>query len=503
MEVYGLAKFKKCEDLRGCLIPIESYKDIPFNIDRVFFIKNMDNIPRGFHAHKKTTQAIFPIVGSFTIDLTDGDKTESFHLDSDQKALIIPTYTWLSMHSFTSDCVIVVLCSYPYDEKEYIRNYDDYKATLIERKSKNTIKTFDLTKQTYAIRSQIDLKIRDLIDNSRFVLGPELESFETAFAHYNDIKHCVGVSNGTSALIIALKALKLQSGDKVIVQSNTYIAAPLAVEQCGLQIKIVDVDADLNLDLQALEEALTEDVKAVIVVHLYGMSPDMNKMMSLKEKYGFYLIEDAAQAHGSTFDGKKLGTFGDLGCFSFYPSKNLGCFGEGGCIVTNNDDYAQYARLYRNYGSVERYQWEIKGSNERMHNIQAAILHLKLPYLDQWNENRNAIARIYDEYLSGLKQISVPNLHPLLYRNYHLYVVLTPLRDLLQHYLQKQGIVCAIHYPETFYKSPAFAGLNHLHFKADTYKEQLLSLPIYPEMPIEHAKIICGQIKNFFHVHIK
>lgn len=500
MDKIQFLNFKKNSDVRGSLVPVESYKDIPFNIDRLFYIKDMDKFPRGFHSHKKTVQVLVPISGSFSIELMDGFETRNYELKECNVGLLIPRNIWLKMENFSDDCIILVLCSYKYDEEEYIRNFGDFVKYNSELNNKEQIKCFDLSEQTEALRFELNQKISAILDSGNFILGEELNIFESNFENYLGSKYCVGLSNGTSALVCALKALKLKEEDEVIVQSNSYIAAPLAVQLCNLKIKIINTDSNLNIDLVSLEKSITQRTKAVVVVYLYGMSPNMDKLLELKKKYGFYLIEDAAQAHGSSYKNKKLGTFGDIGCFSFYPSKNLGCFGDGGCIVTDNQDYYEYIRRYRNYGSVNKYEWEIKGSNERMDTVQAAILNVKLKYLDEWNEKRNKLADIYNTLLDSIEGITIPQNSKYSYRNYHLYVILVENRDDLIKYLETNNISCAIHYPETFYKSSAFKELNKLNFNSDIYKNKLLSLPMYPELDQNSVYTVCSKIKQFYEI---
>lgn len=493
-----LINFKKRTDIRGSLIPIEGYKDVPFNIERIFYIKDMDKLPRGFHAHKKSIQVLIPLTGSFDIELTDSFEIFNYHLNKDDQGLLVPVNMWLKMENYSSDCIILIICSYEYDENEYIRNFGDFIKHQQERKE--SIKIVDLSEQhnNPKLMGEIHRKMKEIINNNNFVLGSELELFEKRFAEYNNSNYCVGLSNGTAAIICALKALNLEPCSEIIVQSNTYIAAPLAIEACGHKIKIVDIDCNLNMNLDLLENALTQSTKVVLIVHLYGGSPDMYRLLELKRKWGFYLIEDAAQAHGSTFDGKKLGTFGDIGCFSFYPTKNLGCFGEGGCIITDNKNHYNYIKKYRNYGSEEKYIWELKGCNERMHNIQASILNVKLEYLDMWNNKRRLLAEIYNKLLKNINEITIIQDHPLLNRNYHLYVILVDRRTELMKYLAENNIQTTIHYPQTFYKSSAFVELNNNTFLADNNKHKLLTLPLYPELTEQTAQYICEKIKMFY-----
>ena len=498
--------FKKHCDKRGNLVPVESNKDIPFQIERIFYIKDVDSFPRGFHAHEKSKQVLVAQKGSFVLELNDGEQTTKYKLDKDNEGIYIPTYTWLKMRKFSDDCIILVICSYHYDEAEYIRNYGDFlrkKTAYIESREKE-IKCFDLKPHIESMRPSIDAEIKKVIDNCQFVLGPQLQAFENNFAKYIGAKHCVGVSNGTSAIVAALKAIASTEKNKeitVFLQSNTYIAAALAASQCGFPIEIVDIGETLNMDLNKLEDLLEKDkdkdcIKIVILVHLYGTCCDMERVLQLRDQYGFYIVEDAAQAHGSQFQNKLLGNWGDVGCFSFYPSKNLGSIGEGGAICTNNQDIANYVRKYRNYGSVDRYHWEIQGANERMHNIQASVLNIMIPRLDEWNAKRQIIAEVYDSCLVGNSHITIPKQSPGLVCNYHIYPILVcaKIRDRLRDYLAERGIQTAIHYPITFYKSPAFKELNNITTKADEVCKQIISLPIYPEMPLEKVHIVCKYV---------
>ena len=499
--------FKKVKDLRGNLIAIDSINDLPFDIKRIFYINNVDNLPRGFHSHKKCEQILVPIQGSFDlhVELKSGEK-KVFTLNKDNVGLYIPILSWISMENFSSGCILMVICSYKYDEDEYIRNYGDYLEIIREEKKKDKlIKNFDLTIQTKKYKKEIMNKIEDIIDNNSFTLGKELKEFENNFANYNNVKYCVGVSNGTSALKIAYHALELDSDNiEIIVQANTYIAVPLVVNELKLKMNIIDIDENLLLDLNKLELFLDENKEnnktyVLFLVHLYGYCVNMNKLMELKEKYNFYLIEDTAQAHGSEFNGKKLGSFGEIGCFSFYPSKNLGAYGEGGAIITNKESYYNYALKYRNYGCIAKYEWEIKGFNERMHNIQSAILDIKLKYLDSCNENRRKLANIYIENLKDNKLIKIPKLHENCKSNYHLFVIITNKRDELKEYLEENNVQCAIHYPRAFYKSEAFKELNDLHLdNMEELKDNLLSLPMYPELEEEKVIHICELINNYY-----
>jgi dTDP-4-amino-4,6-dideoxygalactose transaminase len=509
MAKYNKYTFKINSDLRGSLIAVDSEFDLPFQIKRFFYISNLDNLERGFHAHRKCEQILFPIQGSFTLILDDGIEEEEFYLDKPNEGIYVPLFTWLKMKNFSSDCIIMVICSYKYDENEYIRDHDVFLEEIKKNKSICKISNFSLKEQTKLIKNEIINKIDDIIDSNEFVMGFDVLNFEKEFAKYNQSNYCIGVSNGCSALKIALKSLNLNNY-KVITQANTYVAVPLVCEELNIPYDLIDIDDNLLMNLDKLEEYLLTNNKesdlwyeskndfVVIIVHLYGNCVDMNRILELKNKYNFKLIEDSAQAHGSTFNGKKLGTFGDLGCFSFYPSKNLGAFGEGGAIVTNNEKYEKYCRMYRNYGSIERYKWEIIGANERMHNLQGGILSVKLKYLDDWNIKRNFISQIYNQNIKENKLLKI--LKPInnCSSNNHLFVLIVKNRDELKKYLEENNIMCAIHYPKPFYDEFAYQHKKEKFEKMELYKDKLLSLPMYPELSIKNVLIICDMINKYY-----
>ena len=493
--------FKKISDLRGELVAIDAEFDLPFDIKRIFYIKNMDEIERGFHAHRKCVQVLVPIQGNFTLKLFDGENHSELYLDKSNQGVIVPLYHWLSMSNFSSDCIIMVICSYKYDEKEYIRNYNIFLKEIKEKKKQKSIVNFSLKKQSQLIKREVIKKIEEVIDNTTFVMGKDVMNFENNFSNFIGCNYTVGVSNGCAALKIAIKSLQLKN-PKILTQANTYVAVPLVCEESNIPYDIIDIDDNLLLDLEKLDIYLNnynqnkEDI-VLIVVHLYGNSIDWDKLRVLKEKYNFKVIEDAAQAHGSSFKHIKLGNFGDLGCFSFYPSKNLGAFGEAGAIVTNNPKYAKYARYYRNYGSLKKYEWEICGGNERMDNIQGAILNIKLKYLQQWNNQRVTIANIYKKNLKNTKIRLLKNIENC-QSNYHLIIIISEKRDALKKYLEKNNISCAIHYPKPFYETNAYKNkLLQYCEKMEKYKNNLLSLPMYPELDEKSVLFICEKINQF------
>jgi dTDP-4-amino-4,6-dideoxygalactose transaminase len=317
-----------------------------------------------------------------------------------------------------------------------------------------------------------------VLEKGHYILGQQLERFEQAFASYHSARYCIGVSNGLDAIIMALKALNLAPGSEVIVPSNTYIATILAVIACGLTPVLAEPDIrSYNIDPDRIEEAITPRTKVLLVVHLYGKVCDMDRIMAIKQKHGLYLIEDCAQAHGATYDNKLAGTFGEMGAFSFYPTKNLGALGDAGGIICNDEGYKDTLVPLRNYGSNRKYYNDIVGYNNRLDEMQAAFLSVKLKRLDHMNRHRNKLAGLYLTHLSSGYILPVKDER--YYDVYHIFNIRHPKRDDLQQYLQDKGIGTVIHYPVPPHRQKALADM----FKgkdypvADEIHNTTLSLP--------------------------
>lgn len=478
-------------DERGQLTSMEVVNNLPFEVERIFFIKCNSGFNRGNHAHKNCYELLIPISGSFTLELENGNYKTTLECNNSKDGIIVNPLVWLTITNVSTDCIILAICSHKYTQEENIKNRKE-----LEDAQEKPITFCDIGNKH--IRHLIHDKLSQIIKNDDYVLGQQLKDFENNFAKYNNINHCVGVNNGSAALLCAIKSLKLAPGDTILIQANAFIAAPLAINECGCKIKIVDIDENLCIDLTDLETKIDHSVKAVIVVHLYGNCCDMEKLINIINKHSLYLIEDSAQAHGATFKNKKLGTFGHLGCFSFYPSKNLGGIGEGGCVITNDSTLDEFIRKYRNYGGLNKYEHDIIGLNYRLENIQAAVLDIKLKYLDEWNLKRNIIAQIYNENLKYIHQISIPTPNSEGFHIYHLYVILSQDRDNLKKYLYEHQIPVSIHYPLPFYKTQAFKELNDIETRADVYSSKLLSLPMHPNLTIDECLKICFLIKDFY-----
>lgn len=365
---------------------------------------------------------------------------------------------------------------------------------------KKEIKFLDLNEAYIEIKPNIDNAISRVVSSNNYILGKEVEQFENNWANFCQSKYAIGLSNGLDSLILALRAIGIRSGDKVLVPSHTFIATWLAVLSVGGVPVPIDVDCNTyNIDLSKIEESISNDVKAIIVVHLYGQPVDLDGISSLAKKYKLDLIEDAAQAHGASYKGKKIGSHSDLVCWSFYPGKNLGAFGDAGAITTNREDLAKKIKKLRNYGCVSKYDNELIGYNNRLDELQAAILSEKLKVLEKWNERRRKIAMKYQD---GLKDSNI--ITPLIQKNsisaWHLYVIRCEHRDDLKKELSKAGIQTLIHYPipPASQNSMKSLKLNPKNYPVtNQIKSSILSLPIGPHLKEKDCEYIINKIKDF------
>ena len=360
------------------------------------------------------------------------------------------------------------------------------------------IKFLDLHKINQRFKSEIDLAIREVLESGWYLLGEKNKAFEENFAKYCETKFSVGCANGLDALHLAIRAYDFPKDSEIIVPANTYIASILAISNCGLKPILVEPNLETyNIDVDLIEAKITEKTKAIVVVHLYGQAVEMEKIWELAKKYNLKIIEDCAQAHGAIYQGKKVGNLGDIGCFSFYPGKNLGALGDGGSITTNDEEVAIKIRAIANYGSLIKYENIYKGLNSRLDEIQAAILDLKLQFLDADNQQRREIAKIYRENIKNEK-IVLPKLYKEESHVWHLFVIRTKDRDKLQEYLKIKGIQTLIHYPIPPHKQNAYKEWNNLSFPiTEKIHKEVLSLPISPAMNKEEAFYI-AQILNEF-----
>ena len=358
----------------------------------------------------------------------------------------------------------------------------------------------DLKAQYLALKSEIDPAIQSVINETAFIGGKYVEGFEKAYAEKYGMKHCISCANGTDAIYITLKALGIGFGDEVITVANSWISTSETISQAGARPVFVDIDDYFHIDPSQIEAKITKKTKAVIPVHLFGQPADIKAVRAICEKRNLYLIEDCAQSHFATVQGKKTGTFGIAGTFSFYPGKNLGAYGDAGAIVTDDDEFARNARLYANHGSLQKHIHEIEGINSRLDSIQAVVLQAKLKHIDDWNKARNSHALKYNDLLGDLGQIKCPKLRPDAFHIFHLYVIRASRRDDLAAFLKTKGVFTGIHYPTALPFMPAYRYLRHRPADfpvAHQCQDEILSLPMYPELTDEQISYVADSIKEF------
>ena len=357
----------------------------------------------------------------------------------------------------------------------------------------------DLKAQYLNLKDEFDAAVAGVMSETAFISGKYAAAFENDFAAYLGVNHCIACANGTDAIEIALKAAGIEPGDEVLLPANTFIATAEAISNIGAKPIFVDIEPVFyNIDPAKIEEKITPRTKAIIAVHLYGLPAEMDEIMSIARKHGIKVLEDSAQAHGATYRGQKVGSFGDAATFSFYPSKNLGAFGDAGAIVTNNKEIAARAHLIANHGQSAKNRHTIEGRNSRMDGIQAAILSVKLPHLESWLEARRANARIYNDLLreTGLMLPVAPE-HSR--HTYHLYVVQVPDRDSVQAKLGETGIESGVHYPIALPFMEAYAHLGHEPPDFPVSHSQMgriLSLPMYAELNEQQIEHVCSTLKT-------
>lgn len=358
--------------------------------------------------------------------------------------------------------------------------------------------------QFYSHQEEIEAAVLRVMRGNRFILGAEVEALEAEFANYIGIEHAIGVANGTDALELALRSLGIGRGDEVITVSHTAVATVAAIEAAGATPVFVDVEPNYyTMDANQLSGVLSERTKAVIAVHIYGQAADICAIQQFCSANKLYFIEDVSQAHGAKFQGRRLGSFGDVACFSCYPTKNLGAIGDAGLIATNNDDIAARLKGLRTYGWIDHhYVSEFAGRNSRLDEIQAAILRVKLRYLDQSNSDRQKIARTYTEALSGLTNINMPLVRLEAEHVHHLFVVESDTRDELVKFLASHEVMAGIHYPLPVHLQPAYFGRIRTSSNmrvTEQISNRIISLPMYPELGDNSQDIIIKLIKSFYH----
>lgn len=359
----------------------------------------------------------------------------------------------------------------------------------------------DLVRQNKIYKKELMETIENIIDTASFIYGPQLLTFEKNFAAFCEKKYSVGLNSGTDALMLALLAYGVRSGDEVITVPNSYFSTAMVISNIGAVPVFVDMNPKTyNIDITHIEEKITKKTKAIIPVHLYGQAADMDPIVALAKKYNLTIIEDSCQAHGAKYKGKSL-PYTETGAFSFYPGKNLGAFGDGGAVVTNNIEIREKLEYLRNDGAKKKYEHKIFGYKSRLDTLQAAILSLKLKYLNNFVEKRRKAADLYNKKLAGIKGITTPQEADYAYHVYHIYAILSDKRDQLQEYLLKADVQTVIHYPTPIHLQDPYLKLG---FKegdfplSESHSKHVLSLPIFPEIEKEEIYYICDKVREFY-----
>jgi dTDP-4-amino-4,6-dideoxygalactose transaminase len=368
----------------------------------------------------------------------------------------------------------------------------------------------DLKAQYRSIKLEILEVIEKILEDCSFIKGPYVKAFESGFARLHDVKFCIGTSSGTDSLHLALLALDVGAGDLVILPVNTFFATAEAVSLCGGVPVFVDCNDHFNIDIQKIEEVFERrkdsKIKAVMPVHLYGQSADMKEILELSVKYDLKILEDACQAHLAKYElggqgFKGVGSIGNIGTFSFFPGKNLGAYGEAGAVVTNDEGLYEKMKLIHNHGSKVRYHHDVIGHNYRMEAIQGAVLSVKLKYIEEWTQRRQKNADIYNELLKNVDEVTAPETKKGRTHSFHLYVIRCKDRDALKRYLEEHGIATGLHYPVPLHLQPAY---EHLGYRrgdfpvAEKMADEILSLPMYPELTENQIDYVVDNIKNFY-----
>ena len=365
-----------------------------------------------------------------------------------------------------------------------------------------TVPFFDITRQNQALKKELDAAIAEVVSSGRFILGETVASLEKELAAYCGAKYALGVASGTDALHLALKACGVKQGDEVITAPFTFVATAEAIAYCNAKPVFVDIEPKtFNIDPEKLEKKITKKTKAILPIHLYGQSCEMDKITQISTKYNLKVIEDCAQAIGAEYDGKKVGSFGDAGCFSFFPTKNLGCFGDGGAITTNDDKIYAELKALRNHGSRKSYHYDIVGHNSRLDALQAAILRVKLPHIGTFSHNRAKNSGLYRQSLSKNHKVTLPFEHPKAKHVFNQYTIRAKERDALHGFLKEKGVGAMIYYPLSLHLQKAFASLGYEPGdfpESEAAQNEVLSLPIFPELAKNEIEEVCAAINEFY-----
>ena len=485
------------------LIVAQSGKEIPFHVKRNYLVVTAD-IPqsRGAHAHKKLWQLITLAHGEAQISFEGVTGTHQFTLDHYQQGIIVPPGFWRDI-TMKPHTMLSVLASDEYNEQDYIRDYDEFQQWLALTQTINHVSFTALHRCHENLRLPIERALMQELASNDFIKGDTVDLFEKNFALYCNVKHAIGCGNGLDALYLALRAQGIGENDEVIVPANSFIASALAVEKCGAKSVFIDCDNQgYGLDIEQLQQTITPQCKAIIAVHLYGIPLDMDRVMAVADKHQLFVLEDAAQAHGADYKGRKVGSLGHAAAFSFYPTKNLGALGDGGAVVTDDDELARKIRLLGNYGSEVKYQYQQAGINSRLDSMQAAVLNTKLAYLDEWNRKRRLLAEIYHNELASCDGVILPAITDNVTPVWHLYPIRlkqanADMREALLNHLTQHNIDYGLHYPVPIHQTAAYNKQQSFP-NTENLAVSEVSLPMSPFLTTDEIYYVCKKIKEFY-----
>ncbi len=487
----------------GILGVAEVSKHIGFPVHRAYYIRDVPRgSGRGGHGHKALRQAFLCLRGSFSLSITRHGHTETVVLDRPDVAAVVEPGCWRDLADFSDDSVVMVLASDEYDEADYIRSYHDFLRWEAEAEPVRAVPYLDLSRGAREMTAELELVTRRVIRSGHFIGGAEVERFETRFAAYCGAGQMIGAGNGLDALVLALRAWDIGPGDEVVMPAHTFIATALAVDEVGATPVLADVEPDTGLlDVDRLAEVLTDRTRAVIPVHLYGLPVDMDALRAALAGRDIRILEDACQAHGARYKGRRCGGLGDAAAFSFYPTKNLGALGDGGGLTTDDPALAERVRMLGNYGSRVKYAHELVGRNSRLDPLQAAVLDFKLDRLDGWNARRRELARRYFAALSDLPALHLPTVRPFAEPVWHVFPVRAPgVRDDLQAFLAEHGVGTNVHYPTPIHLQPCYAGRWRAgdYPAAEAFAGSVLSLPLDQTHTEAEIDFVIAKVRAFF-----
>jgi len=495
---------KFIRDPRGLLGVVEGLREVGFDFRRFYFLTELGvGAQRGGHAHRRLRQCLISLRGSVDIALEGPGGRFQFRLDTPEKALIIPPGYWRTLDGLAPESLVGVLASDYYDEADYIRDYDVFRSELTQA-TDNVVPYIDLKRTVDAIGPILSEALSSALASGQYIGGAALEKFEREFAVYCGTSKTVGMANGLQALELALRAKGIGSGDDVLIPANTFVATALAVTNVGANPVLVEVEPDTGLiDASDIERRISPRTRAIIPVDLYGHPVDMDPIEEMARRFGWFVLEDAAQAQGARYKGRPCGSLGDAAAFSFYPTKNLGALGDAGAVTTSDEALAAAVRKFGNYGASERYYHETIGTNSRLDPIQAAVLSAKLPLLEGWNERRRKLADIYLAELTGIRGLELPGLRSWATPVWHVFQVRTPegQRDRFRKSLADKGVMTNVHYPVPVHLQKCYRdkGWRQGDFPvAESFCARTVSLPLDPFHSLAEIEKVITCVRSFF-----